>query len=59
MLYVETVLLKEATPALLKNKYFYLLSLLFILALSIASGNGSVTYFYCNIILEDPGIIVS
>lgn len=55
---IETVSLKDAAPALLKNKYFYLLALLFILALSIASGNGSVTYFYCNIILEDAGMMV-
>lgn len=54
---VESVPLKRAIPALLKNKYFYLLSALFILALSIASGNGSVTYYYCNIILENPGMM--
>lgn len=55
--HIKTVPLKEAAPALLKNKYFYLLALLFILALSIASGNGSVTYYYCNIILENPGMM--
>lgn len=54
---IVTVPLKEAVPALFKNKYFYLLAALFILALSIASGNGSVTYYFCNIILEDPGMM--
>lgn len=56
---VETTPLKEAIPAILKNKYFYLLAALFILALGIASGHGSMTYYYCNIILEDPGMMVS
>lgn len=54
---IVTVPLKEAIPALFKNKYFYLLAALFILALSIASGNGSVTYYYCNIVLENPGMM--
>ena len=43
---VETVPLKEAVPAILKNKYFYLVAALFILTLSIASGNGSMTVYY-------------
>ena len=42
---VETVPLKEAVPAILKNKYFYLVAVLFILTLSIASGNGSMTVY--------------
>lgn len=54
---IETVPLKIAVPALLKNKYFYLLAMIFILILAIASSNGSVTYYYCNIILENPGMM--
>ncbi|MGN1191603.1 MAG: MFS transporter [Dorea sp.] len=50
---IETVPLKEAVPAILKNKYFYLVAALFILALSIASGNGSMTVYYCGNILEN------
>ena len=50
---VESVPLKEAVPAILKNKYFYLVAALFILALSIASGNGSMTVYYCGNILKD------
>lgn len=56
---IEAVPLKEAIPAILKNKYFYLLTALFILALSIASGHGSMTYYYCNVILQDPGMMAS
>lgn len=56
---VKAVPLKEAIPALLKNKYFYLLAALFIIILSIASGHGSMTYYYCNIVLEDPGMMTS
>lgn len=50
---IETVPLKVAVPVLLKNKYFYLLAMLFVLALGITSGHGSVTFYYCNIILGD------
>lgn len=49
----EVVPLAKAIPALVKNKYFYLLAALFILALSIASGNGSMTVYYCGNILEN------
>ncbi|MGN0422367.1 MAG: MFS transporter, partial [Lachnospiraceae bacterium] len=55
--HVETVPLKTAVPAILKNKYFYLVAALFILALSIASGNGSMSVYYCNIILEDMSVM--
>ena len=49
----EVVPLAKAIPALVKNKYFYLLAALFILPLSIASGNGSMTVYYCGNILEN------
>ena len=42
-----------SAPAILKNKYFYFVAALFILALSIASGNGSMTVYYCGNILKD------
>ena len=42
-----------SAPAILKNKYFYFVAALFILALSIASGNGSMTVYYCVNILKD------
>ena len=42
-----------SAPAILKNKYFYFVAALFILALSIASGNGSMTVYYCGNILID------
>ena len=54
---VETVPLKEAVPAILKNKYFYLVAVLFILTLSIASGNGSMTVYYCGNILKDMNMM--
>ena len=56
---VETVPLKEAVPAILKNKYFYLVAALFILTLSIASGNGSMTVYYCGNILKDMNMMTS
>ena len=55
--HVDNVPLREAVPALLKNKYFYLVAALFILALSIASGNGSMTVYYCGNILEDMNLM--
>lgn len=54
---VKTVPLAVAVPAILKNKYFYLVAALFILALSIASGNGSMTVYYCHHILNDMGMM--
>lgn len=42
-----------SAPAILKNKYFYFVAALFILALSIASGNGSMTVYYCGNNLKD------
>lgn len=42
-----------SAPAILKNKYFYFVAALFILALGIASGNGSMTVYYCGNNLKD------
>lgn len=55
--HVETVPLNVAVPALLKNRYFYLLAALFILILGIASSHGSMTYYYCTFILEDQNMM--
>jgi GPH family glycoside/pentoside/hexuronide:cation symporter len=54
---IETVPLKVALPAMLKNKYFYLLTLMFVLILMQAGGPGSVTYYYCNNVLGNLGIL--
>lgn len=53
----ESVPLKEALPAIGKNKYFFLLMAFFTLLYIMATGAGSVTYYYCNIILGDVGLI--
>ena len=54
---VETVPLKIALPALLRNKYFYIQSLLFMsLYIGIVS-TGSTTYYFCNIVLGNLGVI--
>ena len=53
----ESVPLKVALPAIGKNKYFFLLMAFFTLLYIMATGAGSVTYYYCNIILEDVGLI--
>lgn len=50
--------LSKAVPALFKNKYFYLLALLFILILSIVTSTGSMGVYYCKYILEDMGMMV-
>lgn len=54
---VENVPLKKAFPALLKNKYFYIQSLLFcFLYIGIVS-TGSTTYYFCNIVLNNLQVI--
>lgn len=53
----ETVPLKVAVPALMKNKYFFLLTGLFILMLAQAAGPGSMTYYYCNSVLNNLGMV--
>lgn len=52
-LQIENVPLKKALPAMLKNKYFYMLTLMFILILMQAAGPGSMTYYYCNYVLNN------
>lgn len=58
-LHLKSVPLKKAIPALLKNKYFYLVAALFIIILGIAACHGSITYYYCNVILGDPGMMAA
>lgn len=53
----EKTSFKQSLLTLLRNKYFYLVTIIFILMLMIASGHGSVTYYYCNIILEDSNMM--
>lgn len=48
---VEKVDLKKAVPAMLHNKYFWLL----VLIMNIA--NGGSTYYFCNIVLGDAGLM--
>lgn len=53
----ETVPLKDAVPAMLKNKYFWLLAGIFIMILAQAAGTGSMTYYYCNIVQNNLGLL--
>ncbi len=54
---VETVPLKDALPALFRNKYFYIQSLLFcFLYIGIVS-TGATTFYFCNIVLGNLGVI--
>lgn len=54
---IETVPLKLALPAMLKNKYFYFLTAIFILILMQAAGPGSMTYYYCNVVVGNLKIL--
>lgn len=54
---VEEVPFSVAFPALLKNKYFYLQALLFlVLYIGVVAG-GSSTYYFCNVVLGNLGVI--
>ncbi|MCM8710070.1 glycoside-pentoside-hexuronide (GPH):cation symporter [Clostridium sp. SYSU_GA19001] len=55
--HVKKIPLKEALPALFKNRYFYLQSLLFMFLFIGAVSTGSTTYYFCNIVLGNIGII--
>lgn len=54
---VEDVDLKKALSAMLKNKYFWLLTLVFVLLLIMNIANGSSTYYFCNIVLENADLM--
>ena len=49
----DTVPLKQSIPALLKNKYFYLLTIAMILIYIANQGAQTATYYYVTIILGD------
>ncbi len=52
-LHVENIPLKTALPALFKNKYFYIQALLFCLFYLSLNASGAMTFYFCNIILDD------
>jgi GPH family glycoside/pentoside/hexuronide:cation symporter len=54
---LEEVPLKEALPALFKNKYFYLQTLLFLFLYIGVVAVGSTTYYFCNTVLGNLGVI--
>lgn len=54
---VENVPMKIALPALLKNKYFFLQALLFLFLYVNTVCVGSTTYYFCNIVLGNVGVI--
>lgn len=49
--------LRESLPAMLKNKYFFMLAAMFILILMQAAGPGSMTYYYCNNVVGNLGLL--
>lgn len=54
---VQTVPLKIALPALLKNKYFYLQALLFLFLYINTVSVGATTYYFCNIVLGNLAVL--
>lgn len=54
---VETVPLKDALPALFRNKYFYLQSLLFCFLYIGVVSTGATTFYFCNIVLGNLGVL--
>lgn len=54
---IERVPLAIAFPALLKNKYFYLQAALFLVLYIGVVGGGSSTYYFCNSVLGNLGVI--
>lgn len=54
---VETVPMKIALPAVLKNKYFYLQALLFLVLYIYVVGAGMSTAYFCNVVLGDSNLI--
>jgi GPH family glycoside/pentoside/hexuronide:cation symporter len=54
---LEEVPLKTALPALFKNKYFYLQTLLFLFLYIGVVSVGSTTYYFCNTVLGNLQVI--
>lgn len=57
MVKVENIPLSQAFPALIKNKYFYLQSLMFVFLYIQVVSTGSMTYYFCNIVLGNIGVL--
>lgn len=53
----QKVPFKEAIRCLVKNKYFWLETVLFCLLLLHNMSGGMVTYYYCNIVLNNAGYV--
>ena len=56
-IHVEKVDLKKAVPAMLHNKYFWLLAIVFVLVLIMNIANGGSTYYFCNIVLGNADLM--
>ncbi len=54
---IENVPLKESFPALMKNKYFFIQSLLFLFLYVGIVSTGSLTYYFCNSVLGNLGVM--
>ncbi|MCR5272084.1 MAG: glycoside-pentoside-hexuronide (GPH):cation symporter [Lachnospiraceae bacterium] len=54
---INKVPLKEAVPALLKNKYFYLQAVLFLVLYISVVCSGATNYYFCNTVLGNMGVI--
>ncbi len=54
---VENVPLSTALPALFKNRYFYIQSLLFMFLYIGIVSTGSTTFYFCNIVLNNLGYL--
>lgn len=54
---VENVPLKQALPGVLKNKYFYLQALLFLVLYIYVVGAGMSSAYLCNVVLQNPNLI--
>lgn len=55
--HAEKVPLNESLPAMLQNKYFFMLAAIFILVLMNAAGPGSSTVYYCQYVLNDMNVL--
>lgn len=54
---VENVPLNISLPALFKNKYFYIQSLLFMFLYIGIVSTGATTFYFCNIVLGNLGVL--
>lgn len=54
---VESVPLKTALPSVLKNRYFYLQALLFLVLYIFVVAGGMSSAYFCNVVLQNPNLI--